>query len=329
MPSYPPSCPPHSPSPRYVSVSFVFRIRTDPAPQSNPLIPTGISTSCTNYLTTFDGDASFTSCTNIYTTALASFAPSANTSLPSSSAVATALDTLCAANATSPCPQSTLTTQLSAFYAACSAELTSAPNPSVKLLYDVLYVLQPLRQSVCSKDDNGNFCATELTNSSSTGTVALVDPEASQKQAQLDSYLYSTSSTTGAAARRDLSNSTTILIPNATTFEDTNLVFLFLNPSNPSCTTCTRNILTSYISFESTCPYAPGINSSLLLAGQSALYNNITNTCGANFLSGAVQAAGGISSGLVSGAAPRAGAQELSAAVSAILGVVAFVAASV
>lgn len=86
--------------------------------------------------------------------------------------------------------------------------------------------------------------------------------------------------------------------------------------------------MTSYITFESSCPYGPGLSSSLLLLGQLDLYNNITSKCGSTFLSGAVQAAGGISSGLLSGAAPRAGGQELSAAVSAILGVAVFVAAS-
>lgn len=79
--------------------------------------------------------------------------------------------------------------------------------------------------------------------------------------------------------------------------------------------------------FGSSCPYAPGLNNSLLFVNQLPLYNSIVSECGQSFLSGAVQAAGGISSGLISGAAPLAVGQELSAALSAILGVVAFVAA--
>ena len=93
------------------------------------------------------------------------------------------------------------------------------------------------------------------------------------------------------------------------------------------CTTCTRNIFAPYIMFGSSCPYAPGLNNSLLFVNQLPLYNSIVSECGQSFLSGAVQAAGGISSGLISGAAPLAVGQELSAALSAILGVVAFVAA--
>ncbi|KAG8215338.1 hypothetical protein J3R82DRAFT_8932 [Butyriboletus roseoflavus] len=231
-----------------------------------------------------------------------------------------------------PCPQSTVTTQLISFYAACPDELTSTPNQPVKLLYDLLYSLVPLRQAVCSKDDNGNYCATELSNSSSVGTVAAVDTATSQKQTLLTQYLYTQPGAIGASARRDLSNTTTALVPNTTTYHDTNLMFLFLSgdmPNSELCVTCTRNILTSYITFESAMPYAPGINNSLVLSGQIALYNNVTSKCGASFLSGVVQAAGGLSSGLLSGAASRAGGLELSAAVSAILGVAAFMAASV
>lgn len=195
-----------------------------------------------------------------------------------------------------------------------------------------MYAMVPLSQAICSKDDNGDYCAANLSNASTTGTVALVDSAQSQKQALLRQYLYSASDTTAPAARRDLSNTNiTALVPNVTTYQSTNLVFLFLDASSTSsqlCTTCTRNIMTPYITFESNCPYGPSISQSLLFAGQTNLYNNITSKCGSNFLSGAVQAAGGLSSGLLSGAAPQIDGQELSAAVSAILGVAALLAAS-
>ena len=48
-------------------------------------------------------------------------------------------------------------------------------------------------------------------------------------------------------------------------------------------------------------PYSPGLNNSLILSGQSPLYNAINTKCGADFLSGQVQAAGALSTG----AAPR------------------------
>ena len=48
-------------------------------------------------------------------------------------------------------------------------------------------------------------------------------------------------------------------------------------------------------------PYGPGISNSLLIGGEPALYEAINQKCGASFLGGAAQAAGG----LATGAAPR------------------------
>ncbi|KAF8549836.1 hypothetical protein OG21DRAFT_1514747 [Imleria badia] len=297
------------------------------AQSSNPYIPTGISVSCSTYLTSLNNNTGFTACTSPFTTALQQFAPGSGTTSPSATTITATLNTLCASNAFSGCPQSDFTSQLGSFYAACSVELTSSPNLEVKLTYDVLYALYPLKQAVCAKDDNNNYCVTQLSNSSSTGTVALVDPEKSHQQSLLSQYLYSNPGS--ALARRD-ANTTTALVPNATTYQDTNLIFLFLKPftNSANCNTCTREIITPYITFESNCPYAPGLNSSLLFAGQSSLYNSIISNCPQGFLSGAVQAAGGISSSLVGGAAHLAAGPELSAALGAVLGVAAFIAAS-
>lgn len=92
-------------------------------------------------------------------------------------------------------------------------------------------------------------------------------------------------------------SSSPALTPNMTTFGSSNIAFLLISPDLPSstlCTPCTRNVLTSYINFESSVPYAPGLPSSQLFPGQSDLYNAVQRTCGASFLSGAVQAAGGL-----------------------------------
>jgi len=215
-----------------------------------------------------------------------------------------------------------------AFYSACSAELTTSVNDDVLRNYDALYVLTPLRQAICSKSDNGSYCVTQLSStsgsSSAAGSEALVTPGASSNQVLLENYLYTTPDLSSSVpSRRDTSNTTTALIPNVTTYAKTNLVFLFLEPTMTEtqlCTTCTRNILTPYITFESSLPYAPGLNNSLLLAGQSAIYNAILKTCPTGFLSGAVQAAGGLSSGILSGSAPRTISADVSLLVSAILG---------
>jgi hypothetical protein len=195
---------------------------------------------------------------------------------------------------------------LSSFYAACSAELISNPNADVIRTYDVFYALTPFREAVCTKADNDKYCVTQMsTSSSSSGVYKRGDAQ------------------------------TPAIIPNTTTYRESNLLFLFLKPQTPSaqlCTTCTRNVLMSYINFETNVPYAPGLGKSPCMGGQPELYNAVQSTCGKNFFSGAVQAAGGISSGVLgnSNAAPRSISQDFMGIItSALFGVGALTAAAI
>ncbi|KAI6037970.1 hypothetical protein EDC04DRAFT_2570522 [Pisolithus marmoratus] len=289
---------------------------------SNPLIPQGISSGCSSYLTQLDS-SNFTSCTSPILSALAQYTPGGNAST-SVSDINTALNNVCASSVTAQCPDNVISAQLSSFYAACSQELISSPNKDVKRIYDTIYVIPPLRKAICSKDDSGKYCAAQL--NKKTGSVNVVTQ--GSNPSSLEQYLYTTQPDS-TVTRRDSSSA---LIPNVTTYEATNLVFLFLEPSTDSttfCVSCTRNILTPFITFESNTPYAPGINNSVIMGGQTALYSSIQSTCGVNFLSGAVQAAGGLSSGILSGDAPRSFSHDVSVAISAILGAAAFTVASI
>ena len=107
-----------------------------------------------------------------------------------------------------------------------------------------------------------------------------------------------------ALSRRADAQVVTAVATNATTIAGNNLLFLMLSPalaSSALCQSCTRSIITEYVSFESTTPYAPGLAASVLLTGQSALYSAVTNTCGSSFLSGSVAAAAGLSGGIIGG----------------------------
>jgi hypothetical protein len=169
----------------------------------------------------------------------------------------------------------------------------------VLVMYDVMYTLWPLMTALCSKDDNGSYCATQIPSGSGLQNAISTTGSSTNSLAQ---------NTPTVAPRAD----TTALIPNITAFQISNLPFLFLQPasgnqaalqSSDQCTTCTRNIMTAYINFESDTPYGPGLASSELLGSQQPLYSAITNTCGQTFMSGVVQAAGGLSGGtLPSGA---------------------------
>jgi len=91
-----------------------------------------------------------------------------------------------------------------------------------------------------------------------------------------------------------------------------NSMFLFFTPNLSAaqlCVTCLRLIMTAYINFESDIPFAYPLNNSVLLSGQLALYNAVQSNCPANFLSGAVTAAGGLS-GSSSSAIPTYSAEN-------------------
>jgi len=193
---------------------------------------------------------------------------------------------------------------LSDLYTACSAELTSDLNNDVLTIYDTLYAMFPFRKAICAKDDNQNYCATQIASNSAGGNSTLNNNAVVQgvNVQEVEKYLYYTPGTT-TAAKRD-----TALSPNTTTIGTSNLLFMFLQPNLDSskCTTCTRNVLTPYLDFKSDCPYAPGISNSPMLSGLQALYQGVVNACGTNFMSGSVQAAGSLSGGSSSGnAAPR------------------------
>ncbi|KII90083.1 hypothetical protein PLICRDRAFT_138521 [Plicaturopsis crispa FD-325 SS-3] len=291
---------------------------------ASPLIPSGISSGCTTFLKSLNSDTSLSGCTAPLIAATSSYSPGNATTNATAAAIKSSLGGLC--SATSSCDQSTLRTKLANFYSACSAELTSSPNQDVLAMYDVIYAITPLSQAVCAKDDSGNYCATQIASTTSSSAASgpsgvsndlAVGGSTGPDLSAVQKYLV----VSPGSSKKRASTAAQALMPNTTTFAASNLLFMFLQPSLDSaalCTSCTRSILTSYINWESSAPYAPGLSNSPMLKGQSDLYKGIQSTCGTNFLSGAVQAAGGLGTGdSSSGAAPTA------KVASAALGVVA------
>ncbi|KAA1474132.1 hypothetical protein DENSPDRAFT_840681 [Dentipellis sp. KUC8613] len=257
---------------------------------SNPLIPSGISSGCSSFLTQLNSDTSLASCTQPLVQASSEFAPGSNTTNPSSSTIQSALNNICGTSAA--CPDSTIRGQLANFYSACQAELTSSANADVIRQYDVLYALQPLQQSVCAKDDSGRYCVISMSTSSSSSKRSLAQDAVLERRDGSSQYAF---------------------VPNVTTYRNKNILFLGLQPDSPSsllCSSCSRSIMTAYMQFESSVPYAPGLPNSPLLGGQNDTYSAIQSQCGADFLSAGTQnaapaAAGGLSGGVLNGA-PRA-----------------------
>ncbi|EIN05282.1 hypothetical protein PUNSTDRAFT_55156 [Punctularia strigosozonata HHB-11173 SS5] len=298
---------------------------------ASALIPTGISSGCSSFLTAFNSNSALSACTSPLISATSSYGPGGNASA-TSAGVSSALSAACSATT---CSETTVRDQLTQFYAACTAELTSSPNDAVVRAYDVLYALTPLKKALCAKDDSGKYCAAQLSSivSSASASASAASASASAAAGSLSNGLslasvqkYLWASTSGSLARR-ASSSEAALIPNTTTYAASNLVFLFLQPALESaalCTSCTRAVLTSYIDWESDVPYAPGLANSPTMAGQAAIYNAVQSTCGSSFLSGAVQAAGSLSNGLgqSSGAAPAVALAGRAGTVVAAIGAV-------
>lgn len=247
-------------------------------------------------MTSLDSDPQILSCTKAFTSAVTNFGVGSDSSTVSASTVTSTLNTL--STSLSACSESVIRGKLTDFYAACSNELTSSPNPDVTRAYDVLYVLYPFSQAVCTKDDSGNYCVLEVgSTSNSTKTLLSSDSTDSPPVDGLWSPLPNGNTRRGEDQ---------VVIPNLQEFKRLNLVFLGLLPSltaDQLCKPCTRNVLNQYIQFMSSIPYAPGIQNSPTMGGETDLYNAVQQKCGAPFLSGSVQAAGGISGNILNGAA--------------------------
>lgn len=242
-------------------------------------------------MTALSTDADLAKCTSVLSTALAPFAPGAN-STASSSAVDGALANLCGDSVATGCPADVLNSKITDFYSACVTELATTPNKDVIRLYDVLYVVPPLQKAICSKGDDGNYCLKSA--SAPSGTSA----------ATIKAALYTQTGD--------------VVTPNTDTFDKYGVPFLLRTADSPDlCQTCTRNILSAFIQRESDTPYGPALENSSLLGSQSALFNAVQSQCGATFMQGEVKAAGGLSSNSVfgssSGAVPRAEFQGLAA----------------
>jgi len=247
-------------------------------------IPTGISSQCSTFLTALNTDSDLAKCSAALSGALSGFPPAAN-GTASASTVNSTLTNLCSDSTTSSCSSQTLAAKISYFSANCTAELTTNPVDAVLKIYDMVYVLFPFKQAICSKDDSGSWCV----NNAQT-------PDGTSAQAMKDA-LYT----------EDGGN----MVPNTDTFNTYNIPFILLEPTSSNlCTPCTRNILTSYINWGSNTPYGPPLSKSVLLSGQSALFNAVQDQCGSSFMEGEVKAAGGLSSsnilGTSSGAVPAA-----------------------
>ncbi|SCV72808.1 BQ2448_4345 [Microbotryum intermedium] len=168
---------------------------------SNPLIPRSISTRCQTFLTQLNGDKTIAQCTMPLISTLNLFAPENGiaTYTTTQSAITISLDKLCATDA---CSDNVIRAALTAFNGNCSAEL-QARQAVVLGEYDTLYILQPFRTSVCSRDVNGGYCLTDI----AAGTVP---PSPDMIVTNATNSLTSVNASASAAASTLAANSTPV-----------------------------------------------------------------------------------------------------------------------
>ncbi|GAA5960735.1 hypothetical protein JCM8115_001813 [Rhodotorula mucilaginosa] len=173
-----------------------------PATASNPLIPASVSQKCQSFLTALNSNDQIAQCTAPLLTTVAAFhasSSSADSYSASSSQVQSALTDLCSAPG---CDDALLRSLLGQFNGNCSQELQAA-NQVVLGSYDALYVLSPLRNAVCTRDESGGFCLDDIaqrsmpasSSSSSTGTNATSSIVSSSSVAAVASASSSSSTT--------------------------------------------------------------------------------------------------------------------------------------
>ncbi|KAJ9103598.1 hypothetical protein QFC20_004754 [Naganishia adeliensis] len=115
--------------------------------------------------------------------------------------------------------------------------------------------------------------------------------------------------------RGEEDESTMIMTPNTTTYRTTSLSYLFLQPNMSSsilCTTCTKNVMASYVAWEANNPYGTGLGASPILGAQQALWESLGATCGQNFTTAITQLAGVLTANSSAVLASGAGAQAVS-----------------
>ncbi|WFD36545.1 hypothetical protein MCUN1_003428 [Malassezia cuniculi] len=251
------------------------------------IIPADASDACKSLLLQIDQDEMFRACTEPLIQAAGLYAnASQDTDVNSTrSALQSTLDDVCISNG--GCERSLVRQYVSSFWDSCSDELESG-NSEVKDLYDYIYMFVPFRDAVCSQD-NGQYCVLGLV------------PQNLQaiKQLQASRGMYMNLATSSSSTN---TSSSSVLVEQA---------FLFLGQASNEtvmCSNCAQEVLSSYVAFEMSTPYALGLDRSEVLGKQSEIVSHAQDLCGEKFIAQVGSRAG---SRVYTEAALRAGAAAL------------------
>ncbi|CAE6434122.1 unnamed protein product [Rhizoctonia solani] len=258
---------------------------------SNPFIPADISTGCSAFLNSLNSDPAISKCVTPLINALTTFISGSG----SASAVPKTLSSLCSSNS---CSASSMGAKLTEFKDACSDELTGAnPNKMVIKQYDVWYSLIPFKSAICTKDTTTQaYCLLNIGAGSSSSSTT------QNTAARRSNVVYANTHLVNTIRKR----AQTVLVPNADTYRNSNLMYLFTSPDMTApelCTPCTQQIVSKYIAFESATPYALGLSKSPLLGGQSQIWAAMQEKCTPEYMTQVTDIAGVVTAEQISGSA--------------------------
>lgn len=139
-------------------------------------IPTNVSQACNSFLQTLNTDPSINTCLEKLVDATADFNPSSSTGAASASSVTTVLNNICDSHFTA-CDSSVIRGRLADFYGACQSDMLGSAgdgsngNRDLIDIYDVLYLLTPLKNAICSKDGS-EYCINKIASNEYVSSAA-------------------------------------------------------------------------------------------------------------------------------------------------------------
>lgn len=309
--------------------SSVAPVAAQTASANVSAIPTDISATCQTYLSSLNSDTQLDACTKPLLAATKYYS---SNSTDGAAQLDSTLTDLCSSN--TGCDQDIIRQRLVQFWQNCDTDLQNK-NTIVQAMYDNLYMITPLVNSICSKDENNDYCLKTIAKAAATSQHAsTTKSRRSLDQDQDDEEEEEAEETVAELAKRQSSSTDNLGgLYNETVTTDTpntNAAFLFISSSSPKsilCSRCSQNILASYIKFETSIPYAIGLRTSEILAPQSDIYKAAKTDCGRDFVAQVNKIANTTQFAAVVSSAPFAGARSGVAALATLAAsaVVAFV----
>ena len=251
-------------------------------------IPDGISDSCSKLLQELDQDKVFQQCTEPLIEATNTFAQQ-STNSTSSVALSSSMEKLCQVQ--NGCDRHLVRYFLFEFWNQCTDAL-EARHPEILSLYDYLYIFNPFRDAVCSKDASGKYCLSTITQHIAKKSPKTKRAVPQPQDVYSEEYWARVLPTIPRSHMMAATNSSTSASHAINTSQLPPLapqqVFFFLSGDSDKdtlCTECSKHVLAAYISYELSSPYAPGLENSDVLKSQRSIYERAQSICGGDFVS--------------------------------------------